>query len=163
MIYVNNQIIDLQFSSCSNLKYVAYASIKHEEEHVLLVQAELHGSQLVPDRVIDEVLGRDVKVDVLGTARVIRPGAAKRRIKVLGRVEIQTERRQILAEGERHQIRIGLGRPDEREQTNHPELVGHHVCGNVTHSSIWGRSNTAYDKNPPQQIVIILTHVKRIR
>lgn len=91
---------------------------------------------------VDEVLGRHVEVDVLGTARMIRPRAAERGIKVLWRVEIQAKRRQVLSERQRDEVRIGFRCSDEGEKTHHAELIGYHVGGDVTDSAVGCRPNS---------------------
>lgn len=68
-----------------------------------------------------------MKVDVLRPARLVSPGATERGVQVVRRVEIQAERRQVLAERQRHQVRVRLRRPYERQQAHDAKLVVHHA------------------------------------
>lgn len=96
----------------------------------------------VPDCTINEVLWRNVEVDVLRATRLVGPGPAERRVEVVGRVEIQAERGQVLTQRQRHQVRVGLGRSYERQQANDAELVVDHAGRYVRHSPVRVRLDT---------------------
>lgn len=95
-----------------------------------------------PDRAVDQVLRRHVEVDVLRPARVLGPRSAERRVEAVDRVEIQAERRQVLAEGQRDEVRVGLRRPYERQQAHNSELVVDHARRDVGHSAVRVRLDT---------------------
>ena len=49
----------------------------------------------------------------------------------LGRIQIQSKRRQVVAQREMHERRVGFGRFDESEQTDDAVLIDQHGFGNV--------------------------------
>lgn len=62
---------------------------------------------------VDKIFGRHMEIDILRSTRVFRPWSTEGWIKIVGRVEIQAESCQILAQRQRYEIRIGFGGSNE--------------------------------------------------
>lgn len=115
---------------------LASLSLKQKRDVKVFANAFRRQADTVPDCTINEVLWRNVEVDVLRAAGLVGPGPAERRVEVVGRVEIQAERGQVLAQRQRHQVRVGLGRPYERQQPDDAKLVVDHAGRYVRHSPV---------------------------
>ncbi len=85
----------------------------------------------LPYRRVRQILVGHVVVDVLRPTWRLRPGAAKSRIQVDVRVQVQPQGGQVGPEGQGDEVGVGLRRPDERQQPNHAELVRDHRLGDV--------------------------------
>lgn len=82
-----------------------------------------------------------MEIYILWPARLLRPWSAESGVQVIGRVEIQTERRQVLAQRKRHQVRIRFGGSDECQETDDAKLVIHHAARDVCHPTVRIRLN----------------------
>ena len=114
-----------------------------------------------PGDAVGEVLPRHVEVDILRSTRRLRPRAAERQVLVLGRLEVEAERGEVRALRQLHDVLVRLGRPDERQEADHAELVGHHARRDVGHLA-WGR-NTRQRQRGQRWIVKTLTCLAIIR
>lgn len=116
------------------------------------------GDVRAPDCTINEVLWRNVEVDVLRAAGLVGPGPAKRRVEVVGRVEIQAESGQVLAQRQRHQVRVGLGRPYERQQADDAKLVVDHAGRYVRHPPVRVRLDALRKRTTHLRVAVLLVN-----
>ena len=95
----------------------------------------MKASLTVPNCRIGEIFVRNMEVNILRSTRRLRPGTSEGREEVDLRVEVEPQGGEVRAEGEAHQVGVRLGRPNEGEEPDHPELIHNHVGGNIRHQS----------------------------